>query len=297
LVSKVAERAQMQHGRGRDPAVALGLRGRGDCKADGLHRAKAPAVLRQAVDVEDLVEADRDLLAAEGFLRAGAVGRLGRDLPFHHGLARQQLQLAHLRGARNIQHRGGRLLKVKGVLGRQQLVEAGSVFGPPDRRLLLLDAAVRGRGDDLLLQLGKHGGRDGKGAPHFHPALVDRPAVEVFRFAADRRRPGRILGRGQLQRLAERELLLCLAKPLPVFALIIHDAPQIAVQRQAAGLQLLLQDDRFHEALDDFEYLRQIIGDQDLGFDGDLRLYGEKASCRRKRIPEHFQFHICAPFA
>ena len=123
----------------------------------------------------------------------------------------------------------------------------------------MLSTTVSYRSDHLLLQLGIHARRQLIGPPHLDPALVDRPAIEVLCFAADHGAEGGIVQRGQFDGPVKRQLLLGLAKALPVFALIVHDAAQVPFHIQPAGLQLLLQHHQFDKALDDFEHLRQIV--------------------------------------
>ena len=71
--------------------------------------------------------------------------------------------------------------------------------------------------------------------PHLDAAGVDGPAVEVFGLALDAGCPRRGRKRGQLEGLGEGQLLLGLAQPRPLFALIIHGTAQISFQRQPPG--------------------------------------------------------------
>ena len=279
----------MQQGGNGQPAFALPLGAiLRHSKAHRLHRAKAAAVLGDALHVQNLIEGDGRLLAFQLLLVAGTVGDFGADLPFYHHFAGDHLQLTHSRRACNIQNRVGHSVERKLVVGRDQLIHPCQAAHAGESRLLLLGSAVGNGGHHLLLQLGIDAGRHLVRAPHLHPPLVDRAAVQVFGLAAHHRAEAGKFQCGQLQRLAERQLLLGLAQALAVFALVVHDAAQIAFQIEPAGLHLLLQHHHFGKALDDFEHLRQIVRDQDLRFNGDLGFYGTKASRRRKRIAEYF---------
>ena len=70
----------------------------------------------------------------------------------------------------------------------------------------------------------------------------------------------------------EGDFLLHLAQALVVLRLIVDDAPQIALHREAAGRHLLLQSDGIDKALDDLEDLRQIVRDEKFRFNGQLGL-------------------------
>ena len=133
---------------------------------------------------------------------------------------------------------------------------------PCQRDRLLLDAALAEGRDDLGGQLGVAAHHQPIGPPHLDAAGVDGPAVEVFGLALDAGCPRRGRERGQLEGLGEGQLLLGLAQPRPLFALIIHGTAQISFQRQPPGGQLLLQHHRLCEALDDALHRRQIVRDQ-----------------------------------
>ena len=135
------------------------------------------------------------------------------------------------------------------------------------------------------------------GPPHINAPLVYRPAVQVFHFAAHLDLAVSRLRRGQVNGAGKGQLLFRLAQALFFLRLIAHRTAQIAIQRYSPVENLLLQHHQGHKALHDFEHLRQIIRDQNLGFHRQLRFCIVAAARRGKGVLKHLQFHTFAPFA
>ena len=266
-------------------------------KAHRFHRALALAVLGEAIHVQDLVEGNRRPQAQQGGAALGPPGALGMDLPFHHRLAVQQLDLPHRGAAGDVQDGRRGLVKGQGAVGGDQLVKDGGPFHPPEGGLALLDAAVGQGGDGLGAALGAHRRHQPIGPPHLDPPGVHRPAVDVLGLPFHRCAPG---GKGkfrQVQRLVEGDLLLGLAQPRPILPLIVDGTADVPFQRQLARLQLLLQHHRAGKTLDDLEHLGQIVRDEDLGLHRDFCLDGAAPAAGVENITENFQFHgYGAPF-
>ena len=274
------------------PVFALG-----QGKAHRLGHAQALAVLGQALHIQDLLKGDGRLLALQGGAVPAFPGAEGLDLPFDHRLARQQLDLGDGGAAADVQHGGGRLGKGHRPVGGKQLIQHGGPPHPPQHGQPLLDAAAGQGGDGLGGGLGGHRRRQAVGPPHLDPPRGDGPAVDVLGLPFHQGAP---CGKGevrQLQHLVKRQLLLGLAQARALLPLIVDGAADVALQGQAAGLQLFLQHHRPCKALDHLEHLGQIIRDQDLGLDGYLRLDGAAPAAPAEDIAEYLQFHVYgAPF-
>ena len=266
----LAHHAQMEHGGDGEGGGSLLPRRGGEGAADHLGLGEGDGVLGGVVQVDDLVEGHRLLHRLQLIARLAAVGQRHLDAALDHRLAGDDLDLVHLAHAGNVDDR----LHLAGqghlFLGGEQLIQVCHRAKPVHGDELLLCAAVRQGGDDLLLALGAHLRRQGIGPPHVHPALVHRAAVEVFHLAAHRDGITLVLALRQVHGTGERNFLLDLAKALVVLRLIVDDAPQIALHREAAGRHLLLQGDGIDKALDDLEDLRQIVRDEKFGLDGQL---------------------------
>ena len=285
----------MEHTGGAEPAGAAALP-LGDGEAHRLDGAQALAVLAEALHIQDLVEGQGRLRAVQ---RARLVppGAARGDLPLGHRLAAEQLQLLEAGAAAHVQDGGGGLAKGHLAVGGDQLVKDGGPLDPAQGGLPLLDAAVGQGGNHLGAALGKDGRHQPVGPPHLDAAGVDGPAVDVLGLPLDGGAPGGEGERGQVERPAEGQLLLGLAQPRPVLPLVVDGAAEVALQRQPPRLQLLLQHHRPHEALDHLEHLRQVVRDEDLGLDRDLRLDGAAPAPGIEDIAENFQFHrYGAPF-
>ena len=133
-------------------------------------------------------------------------------------------------------------------------------------------------------------------APCLDTVGVDHPAIDIFRLSLHLCRPRRKWEFRQLQRFGKGQLLLGLAEARAVLALIIDRTAQVAVQRQPPGLQLFLQHHRPHKTLDQFKDRGQVIGNQNLCFQRELRLEGAAGTCSGQSIPENLQFHATRSF-
>ena len=288
-------RPQPQHHGGAEGAggFPLPLCGR---EPDRLGHAEAAAVFAEALHIQHLIEGKVYTLALQGAFSFCPPGAENVQRPLGHRLGIQDLEVVEGGCPGNVQD--GRRRRRKGQLTfhRDELVEHGRAADALQCGQLLLDAAVGQRREHLGLLLSVDRRHQTKGSPHLDAAGRDRAAVQVFGLALHLRRPCSKGKLRQFQHLVEGQLLLRLAEARVILALVIHDAAQIAFQRQFAGLQLLLQHHRFRKAFDQLEHRRKIIGDQDLRFQRELRLDGAVRTRSGQRIPKDLQFHPVRSF-
>ena len=228
-------------------------------KAHRFQHAHASAVLCHAFQIHHLIERQGCRLTLQAAFAFRAPGALGTYLALDHCLARQQLYLPHGGAAGNIQNGCGRLCKHKLPFHSDQLFQHRGAAHAVQRLQFLFNAAIGQRRDQFLFILCMDSNHKTIGSAHLDAVRVYRPAVEVFSLPFYHGHPA---GEGKfrhLQLLCKRQLLLGLAKPGPILALIKHSAAQIAFQCKPPGLQLLLQHHRFCKAFDQLEHRRKII--------------------------------------
>lgn len=267
-----------------------------DRKAHRLGHAKTAAVLAEALHIQHLIERQLHTLTLQSVVPLGPPCTENGERSLGHRLGVEHLQVMDGHGPRKVQNRGGQRRKGQLPFHRDQLIQHGGAADAFQRGQPLLDAAVRQGRDDLGFQLGVDRRHQPEGSPHLYTAGRDRTAVQIFRLPFHLRRPCREGELRQLQHLIEGQLLLGLAKARILLALIINDAAQITLQRQLAGLQLLLQHHRLRKAFDQLEHRRQIIGNQNFCFQRELRFDGAVCPRRRQRVPKDLQFHPVRSF-
>ena len=265
--------------------------------AGELGGCKAFAVLRHALQVQNLIECYPLLGLFHLITGTGAVQQAHLDGTFDHRLAGNQLHILHLAHSGHIQNGLRRLGKLQLLLRGNHLIQAGQTLDALHRFHPLLDAAIRQSGDHLLIGAAGHPGAEGIGPPQVHPALVHRPAVQIFQLTAHLDAVAGIIPLRQIHSPGEGQLLFGLAQALVLLGLVIHHTPQVAVHSKAAGRDLFLQRHQVDEAFYDLEHLRQIIRNKDLRLHRKLCLGFAQAPHGGQRVPEHLQFHFFAPFA
>ena len=212
--------------------------------------------------IQHLIEVQVHALALQCRIALGTPGTGNDQHALGNGFPVQELEVSDRGISAEVQNGGGRRGKADLALDRDQLFQHSGAPHPGKGDQFLLYPAIRKGRDDIGFDLRMHRYHQPIRPPHLDAAWVDGAAVQIFGLAFHLYGPCREDELRQIQQLGKGELLLGLAQPRPLLALIIHGTAQISFQCQPPGGQLLLQHHRLCEALDDALHRRQIVRDQ-----------------------------------
>ena len=265
----------------------------------GQHLAahKGGVVLGHAGQLQRLLHGK--VLAAHGQLAGVGVLAAYLDLqgPLHTDLPGGRRCAADYKAAGDVQHAFPGAGQRRGGLGSQRFFLGHGALQALHRAGVLLNAAVGQCGQQLGFPPHGHCGAEDVRAAQVDAVLTDGAAVAVFRFAPDLSRAVGVLPGGQLDQFFKGEFLLGAQKARAgLLALVIDGAAQIAFALPASAGHTVLQHDGRDQALDDFEYGGQVVGNQDLRFHGKLQPCFPASAVGCDGVFEHLEFHIACPF-